>query len=93
MDYWERQREALSDPRVAAVRRHPKVGRGSCTSVDEALEHTELRDGLDHDGVVTPEGAVRWALEREGLWREQGLNASSGESGCPLVDAFREWQS
>ena len=89
-DYRERQAKALEDPRVQAVREHDLVGRGSCTSIDEAWEHTELVEAFDRGDIKTPEAAVRWALEQEGLWREKGADASSGELDCPLIVAYND---
>lgn len=88
---------ALTDPRIVAVRADSLVGRGSCTTIDEAMEHVELLDaldGVDFSGtpVQTPEGAVKWAYDYEGLRREQGTNASSGEPDCPLIAADKQWR-
>lgn len=88
---WERALRR-ADPRVFAVRTDALVGRGSCTSTDEAWEDAELIEAMDLAGVVGAEAAVRWAREGEGLWLEQGTNASSGEPDCPLVRAHTEWE-
>ena len=78
--------------RIKAIREHRLVGRGSCTSVDECWTDEEIIERLDEYGIESPEGAVKWALEQEGGWREQGLNASSGEPDCHLVESYRQWQ-
>ena len=78
--------------RIEAIREHRLVGRGSCTSIDECWTDDEIIECLDNLGVESPEGAVKWALEQEGMWREQGLNASSGELDCPLVESYRQWE-
>ena len=78
--------------RIEAIREHRLVGNGSCTSVDECWTDDEIIECLDNLGVESPEGAVKWALEQEGMWREQGLNASSGEPDCPLVESYRQWK-
>lgn len=46
---------------VAAVRKDAKVGRGSCTVIDETFTDDELLAALTEDRVRTPGGAVRWA--------------------------------
>jgi nucleotidyltransferase/DNA polymerase involved in DNA repair len=78
--------------RIKAIREHRLVGNGSCTSIDECWTDDEIIECLDNLGVESPEGAVKWALEQEGMWREQGLNASSGEQDCPLVESYRQWK-
>ena len=83
----------MNDPRVTAIRSNPRVGRGSCTSIDECYSDSELIEDLNEDGVETPEAAVTWALKSEGLWREQALNASSGEEDCPLIESFNDWRN
>ena len=82
-----------NDPRVTAIRSNPRVGEGSCTSIDECYGDSELVEERDRAGAKTPEAAVKWALESEGLWREQGLNASSGEVDCPLVASYNNWHA
>jgi hypothetical protein len=86
-----RQLVALRDPRVAAVRADPRVGRGTCTHIDECFEHTELVAELDAADVTTPAGAVAWAHDWEGLRREVALNASSGEPDCALRASYNQW--
>jgi len=78
--------------RIEAIREHKLVGRGSCTSVDECWTDDEIIEHLDEYGIESPEGAVKWALEQEGMWREKGLNCSSGEPDCHLVESYRQWQ-
>ena len=85
--------EAKMDPRVVAIRADRRVGRGTCSSIDECWEARELVETLDQEGIKVPETAVRWAHEREGLWLEQGANCTSGEPDCPLVAALREWDA
>ena len=41
----------LADPRVAAIRADEKVGRGSCSAIDEAFTDAELTAWLDEAGV------------------------------------------
>lgn len=79
------------DERVQAIRKHPKVGEGSCTVIDECYTDAELIEELDEDGITTPEGAVEWALEIEGLKVEQALNARWGEDDDPELERWREW--
>ena len=78
--------------RIKAIREHRLVGNGSCTSVDECWTDAEILEFLDKYRIESPEGAVKWALEQEGMWREKGLNCSSGEPDCPLVQSYRQWE-
>jgi len=79
------------DPRVKAIREHPKVGRGTCTTVDECFDTKDLIENLDRDGVKTPEEAIQWALDFEGLKLEQALNARWGSDDDPQLKAYRDF--
>lgn len=58
------------DKRVEAIRKHPKVGRWSCSWIDECLSDQELIDELDGAGATTVTKAVRWAVREHDLWEE-----------------------
>jgi len=77
--------------RVTAIRDHSRVGRGTCTSVDECWDDKEIIEFLDDNNVTTEEGAIEWALEQEGLWLEQGLNQRWGDDDDPQLIAWKEW--
>ena len=77
--------------RVTAIRNHSKVGRGTCTSVDECWEDKEIIEFLDDNSITTEDGAIEWALEQEGLFLEQGLNQRWGEDDDPQLIAWNEW--
>ena len=77
--------------RVTAIRNHSKVGRGTCTSVDECWDDKDIIEFLDDNGIQTEEGAIEWALEQEGLFLEQGLNQRWGEDDDPQLLAWNEW--
>ena len=77
--------------RVTAIRNHPKVGSGSCTSVDECWDDKDIIEFLDDNNVTTEEGAIEWALDQEGLFLEQGLNCRWGEDDDPQLIAWKEW--
>ena len=79
------------DQRVEAIRAHPRVGRGSCTSVDECWSDKELIELLDEDKITTPEAAVEWALKQEELHLEQGTNCRWGEDDDPQLRAYNDW--
>ena len=79
--------------RIDAIRNHPKVGRGSCTSVDECWDDKEIIEFLDENNITTEEGAIEWALEQEGLFLEQGLNQRWGEDDDPQLIAWQEWSN
>jgi len=79
--------------RVNAIRNHPRVGRGSCTSVDECWDDKEIIEFLDENNITTEEGAIEWALEQEGLFLEQGLNQRWGEDDDPQLIAWQEWNN
>lgn len=81
----------MRDPRVEAIRAHPKVGAGSLTGIDEAWTDAELLEALDTAGIADPAGAVAWAVRVEGLHLEQALNARWGEDDDPQLKAWEEW--
>jgi len=75
----------MSDPRVEAIRANKHVGRGSCSSIDEAMTDEEIIRDLDDSDIKTPEEAVKWAVEREDLWLEKGTNQRWGEDNDPQI--------
>jgi len=77
--------------RIAAIRNHPKVGRGTCTSVDECWDDKDILDFLDNNNILTLEAAIAWALDQEGLFLEQGLNQRWGEDDDPQLEEWRKW--
>lgn len=79
------------DARVQAIRQHPKVGRGSCTVVDECWTDKEVQAQLDLEEVTTEEGAVEWAMDLVGLHLEQALNCRWGEEDDPEVKAYHDF--
>lgn len=83
---------ALKDPRVAAIRADAAVGSGSCSSVDECYEHSELLAALLGNEIKSPYDAVVWAREKDGLHWESGLNQMSGEKETddPIREMYEE---
>ena len=77
--------------RVMAIRNHPKVGRGSCTSIDECFSDQELIDCLDASGVSNEDDAVKWAVDHEGLFLERGLDQRWGEDDDWQLEVYNEW--
>ena len=77
--------------RVNAIRNHPKVGRGSCTSIDECFTDQELIDCLDAAGVSNEKDAVKWAVDHEGLQLEKALDQRWGEDDDWQLVAYNEW--
>lgn len=55
--------EPEDDPRVAAIRADKIVGRGTCTTIDEATTDAELAQDLDDAGIgpKSTVRAIRWA--------------------------------
>lgn len=85
MEKWDADRKAVQaeagrDERVAAIRADAAVGHGSCSSIDECYENTELLAALVQAGCQTPREAVKWAREVDGRHWESGLNQMSGEA-------------
>lgn len=76
---------------ISAIRNHPKVGIGSCTSVDECWADIEILDELNRLGITTEDGAVNWALKEEGIFLEKGLNQRFGLDDDPQLLAWQAW--
>ena len=83
----------MPDSRVQAIRDNEKVGRGSCSSIDECYEDHELADMLDKENIKTPRQAVKWAIRHEGLHLEQGLNQRWGEDNDPQLEAYKRFHN
>ena len=81
----------MSDPRVEAIRSNERVGRGTCTTIDEAYTDNELVEALDEAKAITVEKAVAWAIENEGLRIEYALNFRWGEDTDPELRRYKEW--
>ena len=80
------------DERVKAIRNDALVGRGTCSSIDECYDDSELAQQLDDYSIHTPVAAVKWARESEGLRVEDALNYRWGEDDDPQLTAYYEWQ-
>ena len=76
---------------VFAIRNHPKVGIGSCASMDECWADSEILDELNRLGITTEAGAVNWALETEGIFLEKGLNQRWGADDDSQLLSYNEW--
>lgn len=84
--------KAKKDPRVLAIRTDKLVGCGTCSSIDECMDATEIVDILNEEGIKEPIAAVKWAREQEGLWLEQGTNTCWGEDDDPQLLAYKDYQ-
>lgn len=61
----------MSQEMIAAVRRDVKVGRGTCSVIDECYSDRELAQALDEAKITTVKDAVEWARDVERLFRER----------------------
>jgi len=60
---------------IDAIRNDPKIGRGTCSTVDECMTDEEVLESLKLAGATTPEAAVKAMKFHENLWREQADEA------------------
>jgi hypothetical protein len=81
----------MNDPRVKAIRSNERVGRGTCTTIDEAYTDNELVEALDEAEAITVEEAIAWAIKDEGFRIENALNFRWGEDSDPEVSRYNEW--
>ena len=79
------------DSRVKAIREHPHIGEGSCSSIDECWEDGELMELFDKTGALSVERAIEEAMRIEKLFLEQSLNSRWGEDDDPELQAWKEW--
>ena len=77
---------------IRAIREDTKVGRGTCSMIDECMDDKDLIRELTEGEVKTPEAALKWAYEMEGLYWEQGLNQRWGEDDDEQLLMYNEWQ-
>lgn len=54
---------------LEAIRRDPRIGRGSCSSIDEAMEDWEVVERLREENLSTAEEAVAFFVDDENVWR------------------------
>lgn len=64
-------RGASADPRVRAIRKDKKTGRGSGSPTDETMTDPELLEELDELGIASPKEAVEWAKKIDRIWWER----------------------
>ena len=81
--------------RVNAIRAHKAVGRGSCSSLDECFSDKDLIELLDEAGIAEDDaaGAIRWAIDSEGLFLEQGLNQRWGDDDDIQLKVYNEFKT
>ena len=78
---------------IEAIRKHPLIGRGSCTSIDECYDDRELWANFGEPaGNTTIEMAIKDAVESCDLHMENGLNQRWGEDDDPQLLAYNEWE-
>ena len=61
----------MSQEMIAAVRADVKVGRGTCSVIDECYTDAELAEAFLNEGIDTVQNAVEWARDIERLFRER----------------------
>jgi hypothetical protein len=93
----EQEQLASQDPRVQAIRQHPRLNASSCTTISECFTDAELLDhivsGARPGRQLTPDQAVLWALDYEGLQIEAALNCRWGEDSDQELTAYQRWQA
>jgi hypothetical protein len=67
----EQERTKEETAMLEAIRNDPKIGRGSCSMVDECMEDEEILEELRRAGATTPEEALREMKGSENVWRDR----------------------
>ena len=80
------------DRRVLVVRADPLVGSGTCSTVAEAMDDSDIVDYLDGVGAETEADAIREMREYEEMHLESGLNQRWGESNDPQLLEYHAWR-
>lgn len=91
----EQQITTLVEEIFNKLRTHPKLGKGSCSSVDEAMTDEELKTAIREDVTgeywynsgekteptyVTVEGAIEWWMDMEKIfWEKCDINWETGK--------------
>lgn len=83
--------KAVIDKRIEAIRSNERVGRGTCTTIDECYSDQELIEALDNAEVTTPLDAVQWCLDHEGIHIEAALNCRWGSDDDSELDRLNNW--
>jgi uncharacterized protein YigE (DUF2233 family) len=81
MDQETKPAAASEDPRVVAVRADRKVGRGTCSYVDETMTDAELLEQIERDKAKTPTAAVRAMRSLDALLWEHERDLQIGYGG------------
>lgn len=77
---------------VSAIRENRLVGRGSCMTIDECYDDSELVQALTEEHCTTVEGAIKWAVEMSDLHVEQMLNCRFGDDDDVELKISAEWE-
>ena len=81
----------MKDLRVVAIRQHPRVGRGSCTVIDECYSDGELIEALDAQCIETVELAVLWSMHREETVLYDSAEKRWGEDNDSQLLRLESW--
>jgi hypothetical protein len=79
---------------VKAIRSNKLIGSGTCSSIDECYEDSELWNDFGPDGGNdTIEAAVMSAIKREGLWIEKHVECRYGDDDDVELKIRDEWEA
>ena len=83
----------LLDPTelVAAIRNDRRVGRGTCTTIDECYDDADLVRDFAHHPTI--KAAVKAAYRLEGLRMDKMLDARWGEDSDVELKIHAEWKA
>jgi len=76
---------------VKAIRENKLIGRGSCSIVDECKTDKEIIEDMKDLGITTPEKAVKWYIELEGIQMDKMMDQRWGEDNDPEFAIKKEW--
>lgn len=79
----ELQQHCRTARMVAAIRNHPRLGRGTCSVVDETMSDFALSRALLEEDIQTAAQAIAWAWQVEAAFEEHMRAASNFDGWEP----------
>lgn len=79
---------------IDAIRKHPLIGRGTCTTIDECYDRAELWPAFGIPaGNMTLEAAINAAIESEDLRMDRMMDCRFGDDDDAEIAMKDEWET
>jgi len=60
---------------VDAVRKDPQIGRGTCSTIDECYDDSEIVEVIRDEGLATADALLASLYSAENIWRDRADDA------------------